>query len=66
MNKCPVAIAYGTCQLQNCRECHGKDGLTANIVAWEFARSRQPGTVLLGSNGPAEIGEMNERGNQEQ
>jgi len=65
MNKCPSAEAYGTCQLQSCRGCHGRDGRIAHIVAWEFAQSRQPGTVLLGSNGLVETGGMNERGSKE-
>jgi len=61
MNKCPSAEAYGTCQLESCRECHGMDGRIAHIAALEFAQSRQPGTAVLGSNGLVETGETKRR-----
>jgi hypothetical protein len=52
-NGCIAIKAYGTCRLKSCKGCHAQPGNVARTRAVEFARAGQPGSAVLGIDGPA-------------
>jgi ferredoxin len=50
---CIAIKAYGACRSKSCKTCHAQPGNAARIQAVAFARAGQPGSAVLGIDGPA-------------